>query len=98
MPSDQGTPPMKPHRDAQALAASLTAAANTPLRLPEREVSAAPETPAPPPQERAGKPPERKPRRLQVVSETVPVTLRPSKELLNRYTNAAADRTKKAGK
>jgi hypothetical protein len=89
---------MKPNRDAAALAASLTNAANTPLPLPVKPpVTIAAEPPEP---ERADPtaPAPRKPRKARPVLETVGITLRPSAELLNRYTMAAAERTKKEGK
>ena len=90
---------MKPNRDAAALAAALTNAAATPVPLPERapapvvampqRVEAPAKTEARPPK-KAGK--------AKVAIETVGITLRPSRELLTRYTNAAAERTKKEGR
>jgi hypothetical protein len=86
---------MKPNRDAAALAASLSSAAAAPLPLPEKihiaaNSSVAPvEQPAPPPK-KSGK--------VKTVPDTVGITLRPERDLLNRYTIAAADRTRKEGK
>ena len=87
---------MKPSRDASALAASLTAAASAPLRLPERpppepaNMSAPPVAAAPSPR------PARQPRAAPAA--TVGITLRPDSKLLNRYTLAAADRTREEGR
>jgi hypothetical protein len=90
---------MKTNRDAAVLAASLTQAANTPLPLPQTSVIQAPSgvvaEPAPEPTLAAL---TRKPRKLKLVTETVGMTLRPDRELLNQYTMAAAERTKKEGK
>jgi len=81
---------MKPHRDAAALAASLTSAAAKPLPLPERQatpaVSNAKETEAP------------KGKKVKLMADTVGITLRPPRATLNRYTMAAAERTKKEGR
>jgi hypothetical protein len=90
---------MKPTRDAAALAASLTAAANTSLPLPERapaEVVAMPqrkEAPA-----KADEPEAKKQGKVKQAADTVGITLRPERELLTRYTMAAAERTKKEGR
>ncbi len=81
---------MKPNRDATALAAALTNAATSPLPLPER-------APQPEPPARSQAPRPKKTGRPKV-TETVGITLRPARELLVRYTNAAADRTKKEGR
>jgi len=87
---------MKPSRDASVLAASLTAAASAPLRLPERpppepaNMSATPVAVAPSPR------PARQPRAAPAA--TVGITLRPDSKLLNRYTLAAADRTRQEGR
>src|ERR1700759_2905510 len=90
---------MKPHRDAAALAASLSKAAAAPLPLPTMP----PEAPAHPantsiaPEEKkiAAAPPARKTTKQNiVVSDTVQVTLRPRRDLLDRYIIAAADRTR----
>ena len=101
---------MKPHRDAASLAASLTAAARKPVPLPgESSAPIVPPEPAntPPEQPRPEKQQQpaaakaavsKKGARPKLVSETVQVTLRPQKELLRRYTDAAAERTKAEGK
>ena len=88
---------MKPSRDAAALAASFTAAAAAPLRLPERPttrtgqyVRCAPVAVAPAPK------PARQPKAAPAA--TVGITLRPVARLLNRYTLAAADRTREEGR
>src|ERR1035441_6382866 len=90
---------MKPNRDAAALAASLTSAANTPLPLPQSSLVS--EMSAPAITKTSGEEAEaspRKARKMKVVTGTVGITLRPEKELLNRYTMMAAERTKKEGK
>jgi hypothetical protein len=92
---------MKPHRDASALAASLRDAAAKSIPLPQAPPPSPPAVvsgePAPaktdlqaPAQKTVPKP--------KVVAETTAITLRPDRELLNRYTIAAAERTKKEGK
>ena len=90
---------MKPTRDAVALAASLTTAANASLPLPDRAaaevVSIPPRTEAP---SRAEAPQAKKTGKVKPVADTVGITLRPERELLNRYTMAAAERTKKEGR
>ncbi len=89
---------MKPTRDAAALAASLTSAAHAPL-VPERAaatvvpLSPRPEAPA---EEEA--PRVKKAGKAKPAADTVGITLRPERELLNRYTMAAAERTKKEGR
>jgi hypothetical protein len=93
---------MKPSRDAAALAASLSAAASAPLqRPPERPVPPVPANmsvaPAPPPIERDAAP-ARQVRKQKAPPDTVGITLRPDRELLNRYTMAAADRTRTEGR
>ena len=90
---------MKPNRDAAALAASLSSAAAAPLQLPGRiqvpaNSSAAPiERPEP-----AAPPQSKKTAKAKAAPDTVGITLRPERALLTRYTNAAADRTRKEGK
>jgi hypothetical protein len=95
---------MKQSRDAAALAASLQTAATTPLPLPahnrEREpattiVSPAPEAEHAP---RAHAPLRKKAAKVRVAHDTIGITLRPDRELHNRYVLAAAERTRKEGK
>jgi hypothetical protein len=90
---------MKPTRDAAMLAASLTSAAAASLPLPERAaapvVSMRERAEAPPKAEAAS---AKKTGRVKVMADTVGMTLRPERELLNRYTLAAAERTKKEGR
>ena len=81
---------MKPNRDANELAARLGAAANKPVPLP---VVAPP--PAAPETQRT------KPAKESIsktASDTVGITLRPSRILLTRYTLAAAERTRLEGR
>jgi hypothetical protein len=87
---------MKPHRDANELAARLGAAANKPVPLPEAApiLALVPST-APKQSARESK---GKAKRAKAVADTVAITLRPSAGLLNRYTLAAADRTRELGR
>ena len=87
---------MKPSRDASALAASLTAAASAPLRLPERPPPEPANMSAPPVVVAPAVKPARKERAAPAA--TVGITLRPDSKLLNRYTLAAADRTREEGR
>ncbi len=90
---------MKQSRDAAALAASLTSAANSPLPLPEKETSSV--VPLREGQEKAAateSPKSKKPAKDKIVIQTVGMTLRPKRELLNDYTLAAAERTKREGR
>lgn len=100
---------MKQDRDASALAARLTSAALTapPLPSPPAELTVASNSspvvapPDPPPP--ASVEPPRSRQTVSKVSkvskpQTVPVTLRPAKNLLQRYVVAAADRSRKAGR
>ena len=93
---------MKQNRDAVALAASLQAAATTPLPLPaheERRVAASPQPASPTEPARRGHAPLRKKTgKGRPTPATVGITLRPESELLNRYVLAAAERTRKEGK
>ena len=92
---------MKPTRDAAALAASLTTAANASLPLPERSAAPAADVVAMPQRREATKvdePEARKTGKVKPMADTVGITLRPERELLNRYTMAAAERTKKEGR
>jgi hypothetical protein len=87
---------MKPNRDAAELAARLAGAAATPVPLPSPPANApspARETPAIP--HKAAPQPARKGR---PAVPTVGITLRPPKTLLQRYTLAAAERTRKTGR
>jgi hypothetical protein len=103
---------MKPNRDAAALAASLSNAASAPLPLPQRIPVAAntsfvpveappdekPSVKTPPVERQPAAPPAKKTSKTKSAPDTVGITLRPERELLNRYTLAAADRTRKEGK
>jgi hypothetical protein len=83
---------MKAHRDAATLAAALTNAAAAPVPLPERVA------PVPANSSVAPAAPPQKPAKAQTAPDTVGITLRPDRALLKRYTNEAADRTRKEGK
>lgn len=90
---------MKPHRDANALAARLADAAKKPVPLPEAPVLKVVETmpPAPAP-EAAPQPSAKKSKAAKAAAETVAITLRPTRAMLKRYTMAAADRTRETGR
>jgi hypothetical protein len=89
---------MKKHLAADVLAARLSAAANQPPAVTD--------APAPPPTvEQAPTETMRKQPKLKAVltakdadENTVPISLRPGRSLLDRYVNAAAERTRKAGR
>lgn len=95
---------MKPHRDASALAARLSAAANTPVPLPAQQdepaaAQASVANPAlltPPKAKRAGA--STKVAANKNSADSRPITLRPPAELLNRYVMAAAERTREVGR
>jgi len=90
---------MKPSRDATALAASLSAAAAAPLRLPERTTMPEPaNTSVAPAPDQPDPAPAKPPRKQKAPPDTVGITLRPAATLLNCYTLAAADRTRKEGR
>jgi hypothetical protein len=83
---------MKPHRDANELAARLGQAANKPVPLPET-----PPTPPPAPEaEKTVRSATKKEKSAKTTIDTVAITLRPTRVLLNRYTRAAAERTLKS--
>lgn len=90
---------MKPTRDAAALAASLTSAAAAPLPLPARPAAVVP-LPQPENEQQRERPVSRgkKAAKEKKAIDTVGITLRPSRDLLSRYTLAAAERTKKEGR
>jgi hypothetical protein len=89
---------MKPHRDASALAARIAGAASKPVPLPAPVLVA--NEPEPAPMAEAAQPRTRaiKAKRTKKDDETVPITLRPSRATLTRYTLAAADRTRQVGR
>lgn len=86
---------MKPHRDASELAARLSTAAGKPPALPAAAPAALEEvpvaktgTPATRPATPKGRP----------TTDTIGISLRPARTLLQRYTIAAAERTRKTGR
>lgn len=83
---------MKPNRDARELAARLSSAAAQPVPLPIPSVEA---QSASPPQSAAHSP---APLPVKPLIDTIAMTLRPSRSLLQRYTMAAAERTQKEGR
>ena len=91
---------MKPNRDSSELAARLSTAASKPPSVPNppKEPTlpsgvAAALAPAPSAQVRRKAAQKGRP-----VTDTVGITLRPAKSLLTRYTMAAAERTREAGR
>jgi len=87
---------MKPHRDANELAARLGQAANKPVPLPETPLAP---PPAPAPEaEKTVRSATQKEKSPKTATGTVAITLRPTRALLNRYTRAAAERTLKSGR
>lgn len=96
---------MKQHRDAAALAASLQTAANTPLPLPtnnqEREAASASEPPVASSSRRSATTQTRaddKRAKNEAALDTVGMTIRPRRQVHNRYVLAAAERTRKVGR
>jgi hypothetical protein len=92
---------MKPNRDAAALAAKLTSAAAAPLQPPPRLPEPAPildEVQRPMPVPREEQPQTKRQAKVKVMADTVGITLRPSRELLNDYTMEAGERTKREGR
>lgn len=90
---------MKPNRDAAALAASLSKAATAPLPLPAAIPPEAPATSADTSialeeEKTATIATPKKMAKQKIVSDTIQVTLRPRRELFERYVIAAADRTR----
>jgi hypothetical protein len=81
---------MKPNRDANELAARLGAAASKPVPLPEMAAQPVAN------QEARTQVPKQKASKTR--SDTVGITLRPSRALLSRYTLAAAERTRQEGR
>jgi hypothetical protein len=95
---------MKPTRDATDLAARLSTAARAPLALPQPPAPANAEPPAevvamasrPEPQgEPTPEAPTTKRVRLKPKADTLAITLRPDRELYDRYVLASAERTRR---
>lgn len=86
---------MKPNRDASELAARLSTAASKPPALPAapaaEEVPVA-KTTTPAPARRPATPKGRP------ATDTIGISLRPARTLLQRYTIAAAERTRATGR
>jgi hypothetical protein len=90
---------MKKNRDADELAARITAAANQPAVVVSAPIVALPEAGS------AQELPRRKSVRARVKrqatdeeDDTVAISLRPGRALLHRYTLAAAERTRETGR
>ena len=91
---------MKKSRDASDLAARIAAAASKPAGASSTEPSTvtpfAPTTPA------SEAPPSAKPSKAKATKpkppETVPITLRPSNSLLNKFVLRASERTREEGR
>jgi hypothetical protein len=91
---------MKKHRDADALAARIAAAANQPAAIVTSPPSVAPEPGATTePKQALSSKTTRKARKGMVPDgDTVGISLRPHRTLLSRYVLKAADRTREAGR
>jgi hypothetical protein len=92
---------MKKSRDASELAARIAAAANKPAGAGSLPSSvAAPSAPTIVGKSEAAQPP--RPSKAKAAKpkppETVPITLRPSNDLLNRYVLRASERTREEGR
>jgi hypothetical protein len=90
---------MKKHRDSDELAARIAVAASKPAG----SVSVAPVGSVPQLQPANDVPTAAAPRRKRAAkkaadADTVPISLRPARALLNRYVLAAATRTQEAGR
>ncbi len=84
---------MKKHRDADALAARISAAASQPagaLSSPQLSEPQSHIVPAKTDRQRS--------RAKQNDPDTVPITLRPSSSLLNKYVLKASERTREEGR
>jgi hypothetical protein len=91
---------MKMHRDADALAARIAAAANQPVAIVTKPPTVAPE-PAKTvePKQAAVLRPTRKSTKARLPDgDTVGISLRPHRTLLSRHVLKAADRTREAGR
>ena len=91
---------MKKHRDANELAARIAAAANQPAGMPSQTVSttASPEFAGSKPDKRSPQP-RKEPKETKLSeADTVPISIRPDRALLNKYILKAADRTREAGR
>jgi hypothetical protein len=91
---------MKKHRDANELAARIAAAANQPAGMHSQTASTTVG-----PELTGSKPDTRSPRSRKEPKETklpdtdtVPISLRPDRALLNKYILKASDRTREAGR
>jgi hypothetical protein len=91
---------MKKHRDADALAARIAAAANQPAAIVTNppSVASGPETTAEPKRAVSPKPPRQTRKAIPPDGDTVGISLRPQRTLLSRYVLKAADRTREAGR
>ena len=91
---------MKKHRDADDLAARITAAANQPPVMLLAPMATS-ETPEPAREATPRKPSKLRPKQKstkELEGNTVPISLRPGRALLNRYIIAASERTREAGR
>lgn len=85
---------MKPNRDAVALAASLTSAANTPLPLPKAQFGAEMAVSGAPEPLRVEDALVKAAVKTRRGADKAQITLRPDRSLLDDYTFEAAERTK----
>ncbi len=92
---------MKPNHGAAALAAALTNAAVAPLQMPERKLSGAAQAEEPEAVSSDALPSPQRSRRapkMKELADTMQMTLRPRKELVESYVCAAAERSKREGR
>jgi hypothetical protein len=87
---------MKKHREADELAARLAAAANQPPKTFPAPVE--PELAAPAPNGTPQRSPKERKEAKSPEIDTVPISLRPERALLNKYILKAAERTREAGR
>ncbi len=92
---------MKPNHGAAALAAALTNAATAPLQMPERKPSGAALAEQPEAVSNDALPlPQRSSRapKMKELADTMQMTLRPRRELVESYVCEAAERSKREGR
>jgi hypothetical protein len=97
---------MKPSRNAAVLAASLSSAAAMPLQtaitssiraVPAAAAELLPEPEVPVERRQVARPLKRE-KKVKELADTMQMTLRPSRELVESYVNEAADRSKREGR
>lgn len=92
---------MKPNHGAVALAAALTNAASAPLQTPERKLNGAEVAEQPEAVSSDALPLPQRSRRapkMKELADTVQMTLRPRREVVESYVCEAAERSKREGR